>query len=266
MNLIVASWPRCSSPSAAGNSVLPVWPQWRPQRLYRAQQMDLVSVAQIIAFGLDRFGFAQPVDGRQPLLSMTLRLRGNAVSLNRAAEQTRRALNKSRMAANRCITPRLRMNSKSQRGGPCGAGDRWWAQGTVKETQDPCNSPASHTTGLWSLAKQPIAIIPPPPFHLPHRPRPRHPCVATTRRNNRRSNDRQAAKSGRLGHRDGQRSRETDIQASPIFRPRNARKPRSEAAALASTANSLLTGINTPSSSTASFVGGIRPDMPPLQR
>lgn len=64
---------------------------------YRARNhLDLVSVAQIIAFGLTALGSLSLSMADNLSLSMTLRLRGNAVALNRASEQTRRGLDKRR--------------------------------------------------------------------------------------------------------------------------------------------------------------------------
>jgi hypothetical protein len=60
---------------------------------YRAQnRANLLAVAQIIAFGLCALGSLSLSMADDLSLSMTLRLRGNASSLNRSAEQNRRAL------------------------------------------------------------------------------------------------------------------------------------------------------------------------------
>jgi hypothetical protein len=60
---------------------------------YRAQNhADLIAVAQIIACGLAALGSLSLSMADEISLSMTLRLRGNAVALNRSAEQNRRAL------------------------------------------------------------------------------------------------------------------------------------------------------------------------------
>ena len=53
---------------------------------------DLVTIAQIIAFGLAALGSLSLSMADDISLSMTLRLRGNANALNRSAEQNRRAL------------------------------------------------------------------------------------------------------------------------------------------------------------------------------
>jgi hypothetical protein len=58
-------------------------------------QGDLIAIAQIIAFGLAALGSLSLSMADDISLSMTLRLRGNANALNRAAEQNRRALSKS---------------------------------------------------------------------------------------------------------------------------------------------------------------------------
>src|SRR3984885_14923036 len=61
---------------------------------YRAQNnADLIAVAQIVACGLAALGSLSLSMEDGISLSMTLRLRGNAVALNRSAEQNRRVLN-----------------------------------------------------------------------------------------------------------------------------------------------------------------------------
>jgi hypothetical protein len=60
---------------------------------YRApDHMDLMSIAQVIACGLSALGSLSLAMADDLSLSMTLRLRGNAVALNRSAEQNRRTL------------------------------------------------------------------------------------------------------------------------------------------------------------------------------
>jgi hypothetical protein len=64
---------------------------------YRAEtEADLLTVAQIIAFGIAALGSLSLAMGDNLSVSMILRLRGNAVSSNRAAEQSRRALQQTR--------------------------------------------------------------------------------------------------------------------------------------------------------------------------
>jgi hypothetical protein len=61
---------------------------------YRARNnADLIAIAQIIACGLAALGSLSLSMDDDISLSMTLRLRGNAVALNRSAEQNRRVLN-----------------------------------------------------------------------------------------------------------------------------------------------------------------------------
>jgi hypothetical protein len=63
---------------------------------YRARNhADLVAVAQIVACGLAALGSLSLSMADDLSLSMILRLRGNAIALNRSAEQNRRALTKS---------------------------------------------------------------------------------------------------------------------------------------------------------------------------
>jgi hypothetical protein len=63
---------------------------------YRARtQSDLIAIAQIIAFGLAALGSLSLSMEDDLSLSMTLRLRGNAVACNRSAEQNRRAIRQS---------------------------------------------------------------------------------------------------------------------------------------------------------------------------
>jgi hypothetical protein len=64
---------------------------------YRARdQVDLIAVAQIIACGLAALASLSRSMEDEISLSMTLRLRGNAVALNRVAEQNRRAIRQNR--------------------------------------------------------------------------------------------------------------------------------------------------------------------------
>jgi hypothetical protein len=61
---------------------------------YRARNSaDLIAIAQIIACGLAALGSLSLSMDDEISLSMTLRLRGSAVALNRSAEQNRRVLN-----------------------------------------------------------------------------------------------------------------------------------------------------------------------------
>jgi hypothetical protein len=63
---------------------------------YRANnQADLISIVQIIAFGLAALGSLGTSMTGDLSLSLTLRLRGNANACNRAAEHNRRALTES---------------------------------------------------------------------------------------------------------------------------------------------------------------------------
>jgi hypothetical protein len=63
---------------------------------YRARNhADLIAVAQIVAFGLAALGSLSLSMADDLSLSMILRLRGNAVALNRSADQNRRALRES---------------------------------------------------------------------------------------------------------------------------------------------------------------------------
>jgi hypothetical protein len=63
---------------------------------YRARnQADLIAIAQIIAFGLAALGSLSLSMDDDMSLSMALRLRGNAVALNRSAGQNRRLFNRS---------------------------------------------------------------------------------------------------------------------------------------------------------------------------
>jgi hypothetical protein len=62
-------------------------------------QADMIIVAQIIAFGLAALGSLSLSMADDLSIAMALRLRGNAIGLNRAAEQNRRALRESRPAA-----------------------------------------------------------------------------------------------------------------------------------------------------------------------
>jgi hypothetical protein len=62
-------------------------------------QADLIVIAQIIAFGLAAIGSLSLSMADDLSIAMALRLRGNAIGLNRAAEQNRRALRESQSVA-----------------------------------------------------------------------------------------------------------------------------------------------------------------------
>jgi hypothetical protein len=67
---------------------------------YRARnRTDLITIAQIIACGLTALGSLGLSLADNLSLSMTLRLRANAVALNRVVEQSRRALTQPQPAA-----------------------------------------------------------------------------------------------------------------------------------------------------------------------
>jgi hypothetical protein len=73
---------------------------------YRAQnRASLLAVAQIVAFGLCALGCLSLSMADDLSLSMTLRLRSNANSLNRSAEQNRRALNTASRPENPAQVP-----------------------------------------------------------------------------------------------------------------------------------------------------------------
>jgi hypothetical protein len=79
---------------------------------YRAQTCsDLLTIAQIIAFGLAALGSLSlsMADDLSP--SMTLRLRANAISANRAAEQCHRALARNALARNALARNALARNA-----------------------------------------------------------------------------------------------------------------------------------------------------------
>jgi DNA-directed RNA polymerase specialized sigma24 family protein len=66
---------------------------------------DLVTIAQIIGFGLAALGSLSLSLADDIPISMALRLRGNATACNRAAEQHRRALRQSQDSAPQAATP-----------------------------------------------------------------------------------------------------------------------------------------------------------------
>lgn len=68
-------------------------------------QMDLIAVVQIITNGLAAADSLCRSMGDELPLSMTLRLRGNAIGLNRAAEQNRRVLREKRDAGPVLFSP-----------------------------------------------------------------------------------------------------------------------------------------------------------------
>jgi hypothetical protein len=64
---------------------------------YRAKtQVDMIAIAQIVGCGLAALVSISRSMEDDISVSMTLRLRGNAVALNRTVEHARRALEKSR--------------------------------------------------------------------------------------------------------------------------------------------------------------------------
>jgi len=67
---------------------------------YRARNdIDLLTIAQIVAFGLTALGSLGLSLADDLSLSMTLRLRSNAIALNRAAERCQRTLRESQVEA-----------------------------------------------------------------------------------------------------------------------------------------------------------------------
>ena len=73
---------------------------------YRANNCaDLISVAQIVAYGLAALSSLSLSFGDELSLSMILRLRGNANALNRSAEQNRRAIQTNAQPQDADVTP-----------------------------------------------------------------------------------------------------------------------------------------------------------------
>ncbi len=68
---------------------------------------DLITIAQIIAFGLAALGSLSLSLADDVSVKMALRLRGNATSCNRAAEQNRRALRQSHDSEPRRTEPAI---------------------------------------------------------------------------------------------------------------------------------------------------------------
>jgi hypothetical protein len=93
MNLIVALLAPMFLGAAAGDIGFARSAAIETVNAYRIRNhADLIAVAQIIGFGLAALGSLSLSMMDEISLSMTLRLRGNAVALNRSAEQNRRAL------------------------------------------------------------------------------------------------------------------------------------------------------------------------------
>jgi hypothetical protein len=93
MNVLVALLAPMFICGSAGNLDLARLAATETINAYRARdQADLISIAQIIAFGLAALGSLSLSMADDLSLSTTLRLRGNANALNRSAEQNRRAL------------------------------------------------------------------------------------------------------------------------------------------------------------------------------
>lgn len=225
--------------------------------------MDLVSVAQIIAFGLTALGSLSLSMADNLSVSMTLRLRGNAVSLNRASEQTRRALNKSLHGSEPLHHATLADELEVTREADHAALEADVAQALQQAADTQASLRATQPAS--GPAKPAVAIIPPSAISPATPPAATSsvvpPPVATTAVPMTGKQRNQVAWATTMAN------EAAKLTSSIASLPPAERKEASfRAAALASTANSLLTGINTPLSSTASFVGGIRPDMPPLQR
>ncbi|MDR3532582.1 MAG: hypothetical protein P4L90_18765 [Rhodopila sp.] len=97
MNLIVAILAPMFLTASGGDILFARMAALQTVNAYRARtEADLLAVAHIVAFGLAALGSLSLSMADNLSLSMTLRLRGNAVALNRAAEQNRRALKESR--------------------------------------------------------------------------------------------------------------------------------------------------------------------------
>jgi hypothetical protein len=93
MNLIIAFLTPMFLSVSGGSIALARMAAAETVDAYRARsQTDLIAIAQIIACGLTALGSLSLSMADDLSLSMVLRLRGNAVSLNRAAEQNRRTL------------------------------------------------------------------------------------------------------------------------------------------------------------------------------
>lgn len=93
MNLIVALLAPMFLGAAAGDIGFARRAAIETVNAYRMRNnADLIAVAQIIGFGLAALGSLSLSMLDEIPLAMTLRLRGNAVALNRSAEQNRRAL------------------------------------------------------------------------------------------------------------------------------------------------------------------------------
>jgi hypothetical protein len=81
---------------------------------YRARnRADLITIAQIIACGLTALGSLGLSLADNLSLSMTLRLRANAVALNRVVEQSRRALTQPQPAASPTAEPQFSPGSQA---------------------------------------------------------------------------------------------------------------------------------------------------------
>lgn len=97
MNLIIAFLAPVFLSASGGNIAFARMAARETVNAYRIEnQADLLSVAQVIGFGLAALSSLSLSMEDGLSLSMTLRLRGNAVSLNRAAERNRRALKEIR--------------------------------------------------------------------------------------------------------------------------------------------------------------------------
>jgi hypothetical protein len=97
INLIVAFLAPMFLSASGGNIAYARMAAFETVSAYRIRnQADLLGIAQIVGFGLAAMGSLSLSMADGIPLAMVLRLRGNATSLNRAAEQNRRALNAAR--------------------------------------------------------------------------------------------------------------------------------------------------------------------------
>jgi hypothetical protein len=97
MNLIVAFLAPMFVTVSGGDIQLARMAAIETVNAYRARDhADLIAIAQVIGCGLTALGSLGLSMADDLSLSMTLRLRGNAVALNRAAEQNRRTLTGTR--------------------------------------------------------------------------------------------------------------------------------------------------------------------------
>ena len=193
---------------------------------YRARNnTDLVAIAQIVGCGLAALGSLSQSMADDLSLSMTLRLRGNAVSLNRSAEQNRRVLNAPLRDDPEPIHP------------------SWALEFPTAEDPDPIQSePFLSATAEQELAADSLARLQAPAHAAPPAPTPA-PAQRATPATDPKTTEKRHQEMWAIA----MASEASEITASiPNLPPAERSTASFRAAVLSSTANELLMGAGSP--------------------